>query len=90
LQVQPLLVEHNGNECVTPALGDDQGRMLKVFHRFGRYCICHFQGEFIIRTIIHTLKMATAVLAEMLENFRYSKQFLPKAAAVCKTPVAKS
>jgi hypothetical protein len=35
-------------ECITSAFGDEPSRILKIIQRFGKHCICHLQGEYVM------------------------------------------
>jgi hypothetical protein len=61
-----------GVQCTPLAFRDELHKMLKIMQRFGKYCSCH----------IFTLKMATAVFVETLDNFQHLTQLIPEAKVV--------
>jgi hypothetical protein len=51
--------------------------MLSVIQRFGKHCSWHLQDEYVHSQHI-TLKMATAVFAETLDNTQHSTRLNPE------------
>jgi hypothetical protein len=68
------------SNCTTTAFGDEPRRMLKIIQRFGKYCSCHLQCEYVMvgcfDGLVCTLKMATAMFAETLDNFQHSTRLI--------------
>jgi hypothetical protein len=54
-------------KCKSSALGVEARRLLKVIGVFGKYCNCHLQ-----------VITATAVFAQMLDNFQHSIRLVPE------------
>jgi hypothetical protein len=65
----------------TSAFGCEPRRILAVVQRFSNHCSCHHQGEYALvsqswpyvgQGVGQTLRIATAVFVETLDNAQYS------------------